>query len=93
MVKVMEQIMTDEKSTLLTLDQVWDNFCGQLNDARTALQSKEEELEYDSAHLTRIDLTEYNDCKTVVSKLEAAVEILDIVRVSVFGETSRINIE
>ena len=85
--------MTESTETkLLTLDEIWDNFSNQLQEARKNLKSKEDELEQDAANLTRIDLTEYNECKIIVTKLEAAMEILDIVRVNVFGEPSKIEI-
>jgi len=77
---------------LLSLDEVWDNFTAQLEKARVNMKEKEDELEQDAANLTRIDLTEYNNHKIIVSKLEAALETLDIVRVSVFGEPSKITI-
>jgi hypothetical protein len=75
---------------LITLDEIWDNFSNQLQEARKNLRDKEDELEQDAANLTRIDLTEYNDCKITVTKLEAAIEILDIVRVNVFGGESKV---
>lgn len=81
------------ETKLLSLDEVWDNFCSQLSDARQNLKTKEDELEQEAANLTRIDLTEYNNHKIIVSKLEAAVETIDIVRVSVFGEPSKIEIK
>lgn len=81
-----------EAPTLLSLDEVWENFCAQLEEARVNLKDKEDELEQDAANLTRIDLTEFNNCKIVVQKLEAALETLDIVRVSVFGQESKITI-
>jgi sugar-specific transcriptional regulator TrmB len=81
---------TTEK--LVSLDEVWENFKNQLQTARQNLKEKEDELEQDAANLTRIDLTEYNNHKIIVSKLEAAIETLDIVRVSVFGEPSKIEI-
>jgi len=82
----------NEGTQLLSLDDVWDNFCTQLEQARKDLKDKEDELEQDAANLTRIDLTEYNNCKIVVQKLEAAVETLDIVRVNVFGQESKVTI-
>lgn len=82
---------TTEKK-LLSLDEVWDNFSAQLEQARKNLKNKEDELEQDAANLTRIDLTEYNNHKIIVSKLEAAVETIDIVRVEVFGQESKIQI-
>ena len=86
-------IMTENtKSKLLTLNNVWDNFSTQLQEARKNLKLKEDELEQDAANLTRIDLTEYNNHKIIVSKLEAAVETIDIIRVEVFGEESKIQI-
>jgi hypothetical protein len=85
--------MTESTETkLLTLDEVWDNFSSQLLEARKNLKTKEDELEQDASNLTRIDLTEYNNHKIIVSKLEAAVETLDIIRVNVFGEPSKIEI-
>lgn len=80
------------KEKLISLDEVWDNFKNQLQTARQNLKDKEDELEQDAANLTRIDLTEYNNHKIIVSKLEAAIETLDIVRVNVFGEPSKIEI-
>jgi hypothetical protein len=86
-------IMTEAtKEKLISLDEVWDNFKNQLQTARQNLKDKEDELEQDAANLTRIDLTEYNNHKIIVSKLEAAIETLDIVRVNVFGEPSKIEI-
>jgi NADP-dependent 3-hydroxy acid dehydrogenase YdfG len=86
-------IMTEATTEkLISLDEVWDNFKNQLQTARQNLKDKEDELEQDAANLTRIDLTEYNNHKIIVSKLEAAIETLDIVRVNVFGEPSKIEI-
>jgi len=82
-----------DASKLLSIDDVWDNFCAQLQEAKQNLKLKEDELEQEAANLTRIDLTEYNNHKIIVSKLEAAVETLDIVRVSVFGQPSKIEIK
>lgn len=84
-----------EESTevkLITFDEVWNNFSNQLQEARKNLKDKEDELEQDAANLTRIDLTEYNDCKIAVTKLEAAIEILDIVQVNVYGNKTKIQI-
>lgn len=82
-----------EASKLLSIEDVWDNFCSQLEEAKKNLKIKEDELEQEAANLTRIDLTEYNNHKIIVTKLEAAVETLDIVRVSVFGKSSKIEIK
>lgn len=75
---------------LLSFEDVWDNFCAQLEEARKELKEKEDELEQDASTLTRIDLSEYNNSKIIVTKLEAAIETLDIIRVNVFGEPSKI---
>jgi hypothetical protein len=82
-------IMTEENKTV-TFDEVWENFVKQLNDARIALKEKEEEIEADAAHMTRIDLTEFNTLKIAVTKLEAAVETMDILRTEVFKQPSLI---
>lgn len=82
-----------DAAKLLSIDDVWDNFCTQLQEAKQNLKLKEDELEQEAANLTRIDLTEYNNHKIIVTKLEAAVETLDIVRVSVFGQPSKIEIK
>jgi hypothetical protein len=43
--------------------------------------------------MTRIDLKEFNDLKVVVTKLEAGLEALDLIRTKVCGEKSLINFE
>lgn len=85
-------IMTEEIKTI-TFEEVWENFVNQLTEARIALKEKEEEINADAAHMTRIDLTEFNTLKTSVTKLEAAVETMDILRVNVFGQPSLIVVE
>ena len=82
---------TDTNNELITFEELWDNFCAQLKEARKTLQEKEAEIDEEISTLTRIDLTEYNDCKIIVTKLEAALETLDLVRVKVCGEKSLIN--
>jgi len=84
--------MTEESKTI-TFDEVWENFVSQLSEARIALKEKEEEIEADAAHMTRIDLSEFNTLKITVTKLEAAVETMDILRVNVFGQPSLIVVE
>lgn len=80
-----------QKTDLITFEQLWNNFCTQLQEARKNLKEKEQEIEEELSTLTRIDLTEYNDLKIIVTKLEAALEVLDLVRVQVCGEKSLIN--
>jgi hypothetical protein len=84
--------MTEESKTI-SFDEVWENFVSQLSEARIVLKEKEEEIEADAAHMTRIDLTEFNTLKIAVTKLEAAVETMDILRVNVFGQPSLIVVE
>ncbi len=82
----------EEKKDLITFEDLWENFCQQLNVARENLQKKQSEIDEEISSLTRIDLTEYNDMKIMVTKLEAAVETLDLVRTKVCGEKSLIEI-
>ena len=82
----------EEKKDLITFEALWENFCQQLNVARENLQKKQSEIDEEISSLTRIDLTEYNDMKIMVTKLEAAVETLDLVRTKVCGEKSLIEI-
>ena len=82
----------EEKKDLITFEDLWENFCQQLNVAREDLQKKQSEIDEEISSLTRIDLTEYNDMKIMVTKLEAAVETLDLVRTKVCGEKSLIEI-
>jgi hypothetical protein len=82
----------EEKKDLITFEDLWENFCQQLTVARENLQKKQSEIDEEISSLTRIDLTEYNDMKIMVTKLEAAVETLDLVRTKVCGEKSLIEI-
>ena len=50
----------------------------------------EDELEKNSSLMTRIDLTEINEARTKVQRLEGACEALDIVRTAVLGAESKI---
>lgn len=81
---------TQEKE-LATLDELWDEFSKRLEDKRAFLQIKKKEIEEQTATCTRVDLVEYNDANMMVSKLEAAVETLDVVRVRCLGLESLIN--
>ena len=41
--------------------------------------------------MTRIDLTDLNDARTKVNRLEGACEALDIIRTTVLGAESKIH--
>ena len=73
-----------------TFDLVWEDFVAQLVEARKAVEVKQEELEKTSSLMTRIDLTELNEARTKVERLEGACEALDIVRTEVIGAESKI---
>lgn len=87
------QTMSEETTTqeeLLEFVAVWDDFVGQLVAAREEVKEREDELEKNSALLTRVDLTDLNEARNRCLKLEGACEALDIVRTKVIGEESRI---
>ena len=73
-----------------TFDMVWEDFVAQLVEARKEVEVKQEELEKNSSLMTRIDLTELNEARTKVERLEGACEALDIVRTEVIGAESKI---
>ena len=73
-----------------TFDAVWEDFVAQLTEAREEVREKEEELDKNSSLMTRIDLTDLNDARTKVNRLEGAWEALDIVRTEVIGAESKI---
>ena len=73
-----------------TFDMVWEDFVAQLVEARKEGEVKQEELEKNSSLMTRIDLTELNEARTRVERLEGACEALDIVRTEVIGAESKI---
>ena len=72
-----------------TFDLVWEDFVTQLLAAREDVREKEEELEKNSSLMTRIDLTDLNDARNKVNRLEGACEALDI-RTTVLGVESKI---
>ena len=76
-----------------TFDLVWEDFVAQLLAAREEVKTKEDELEKNSSLMTRIDLTEINEARTKVQRLEGACEALDIVRTLVIGADSLIKHE
>ena len=76
-----------------TFDLVWEDFVAQLLAAREEVKVKEDELEKNSSLMTRIDLTEINEARTKVQRLEGACEALDIVRTRVIGADSLIKHE
>ena len=73
-----------------TFDLVWEAFVAQLLAAREEVKTKEDELEKNSSLMTRIDLTEINEARTKVQRLEGACEALDIIRTTVLGVESKI---
>ena len=73
-----------------TFDLVWEDFVAQLVEARKEVEVKQEELEKNSSLMTRIDLTELNEARTKLERLEGASEALDIVRTEVIGAESKI---
>ena len=73
-----------------TFDAVCEDFVAQLTEAREDVKEKEEELDKNSSLMTRIDLTDLNDARTKVNRLEGACEALDIVRTAVLGAESKI---
>ena len=73
-----------------TFDAVWEDFVAQLTEAREDVKEKEEELDKNSSLMTRIDLTDLNDARTKVNRLEGACEALDIVRTAVLCAESKI---
>lgn len=78
---------------LLTFEYVWENFVTQLNNARASLEEKNTEINDQMNTMTRIDLKEFNDLKIIVTKLEAGLEALDLIRTKVCGEKSLIKFE
>ena len=88
-----DPVKVEEKEELLTFEYVWENFVAQLNAKRAELQEKEEEINDQINSMTRIDLKDYNDLKIVVTKLEAALEALDLIRTRVCGEKSLITFD
>ena len=73
-----------------TFDMVWEDFVAQLTEAREDVKQAEEELDKNSSLLTRIDLTDLDDARSKVNRLEGACEALDIVRTYVIGAESKI---
>ncbi len=88
-----EETTTTPETQEWTFDQVWDDFVSQLITAREEVKEKEDELEKNSSLMTRIDLSEVNDARNKVMRLEGACEALDIVRTKVIGVESRIKRE
>ena len=73
-----------------TFDMVWEDFVAQLVAAREEVKEREEELDKNSSLMTRIDLTDLNDARSKVNRLEGACEALDIIRTTVLGVESKI---
>tara|TARA_B000000557_G_scaffold119744_1_gene97212 strand:+ start:4110 stop:4418 length:309 start_codon:yes stop_codon:yes gene_type:complete len=83
-------VVENEPDNEWTFDKVWEDFVAQLIEAREVVREREEELEKNSSLMTRIDLTDLNDARTKVQRLEGACEALDIVRTAVLGAESKI---
>ena len=73
-----------------TFDMVWEDFVAQLVAAREEVKEREEELDKNSSLMTRIDLTDLNDARNKVNRLEGATEARDIIRTSVKSVESKI---
>ena len=85
-----ESATTAPETQEWTFDRVWEDFVAQLTEAREDVREKEEELEKNSSLMTRIDLTDLNDARNKVNRLEGACEALDIIRTAVLGAESKI---
>ena len=85
-----ESATTAPETQEWTFDRVWEDFVAQLTEAREDVRDKEEELEKNSSLMTRIDLTDINEARTKVNRLEGACEALDIIRTAVLGADSKI---
>lgn len=85
---IMEQ---SEEKELMSFDDLWENFVSQLTEAREFLQEKSNEIETQTATCTRIDLHEFNEAKVKVTKLESALETMNLVRVYCLGQESLVN--
>lgn len=81
----------EEQKELESIDVLWDEVTLELVKKREFLEQKKKEIEEQTATCTRVDLVEYNDASIMVTKLEAAAEILDMVRVRCLGLDSLIN--
>lgn len=74
----------------IEFEDVWDDFVNQLTSARLEVKEREDELEKNASLMTRLDLTDLNDARNKVMKLEGACEAIDIIRTQVLKEESRI---
>lgn len=81
----------ETQKELETIDDLWEEFSKKLEAKRQFLEIKKQEIEEQTATCTRVDLVEFNDASLMVSKLEAAIETLDVVRVRCLGLESLIN--
>jgi hypothetical protein len=81
---------TEEKE-LMSFEDLWENFVSQLTEARDFLAEKSTEIETQTTTCTRIDLHEYNEAKIKVTKLESALETMNLIRVHCLGEKSLVN--
>lgn len=74
----------------IEFEDVWEDFVNQLTSARLEVKEREDELEKNASLMTRLDLTDLNDARNKVMKLEGACEAIDIIRTQVLKEESRI---
>ena len=74
----------------IEFEDVWEDFVKQLTSARLEVKEREDELEKNASLMTRLDLTDLNDARNKVMKLEGACEAIDIIRTQVLKEESRI---
>tara|TARA_A100001234_G_scaffold198493_1_gene189258 strand:+ start:272 stop:565 length:294 start_codon:yes stop_codon:yes gene_type:complete len=74
----------------IEFEDVWEDFVNQLTSARLEVKEREDELEKNASLMTRLDLTDLNDARNKVMKLEGACEAIDIIRTQILKEESRI---
>jgi len=89
-VVITEETQEETQEEEVTFDSMWEGFVSQLTEARERVEAKGKELEAATASMTRVDLTEYNGLKTMVTKLEAALETMDLIRTKILKEESKI---
>lgn len=89
-VVITEETQEETQEEEVTFDSMWEGFVSQLTEARERVEAKGKELEATTTSMTRVDLTEYNGLKTMVTKLEAALETMDLIRTKILKEDSKI---
>ncbi len=86
-----EQSVVEVDIELETFDTIWNEVIAKLAEQRELKVEKRKEIDEQTATCTRVDLAEYNEAHLMVNKLEAAVEVLDLVRTRCLGLESAIN--